>query len=69
MAPEIQARISEPFFTTRNDLGGTGLGLSISRSIVKDHRGTLEFVSEPGKGSTFVVAIPVGKPNAQEDGT
>ena len=69
MAPEIQAKIAVPFFTTRNDLGGTGLGLSISRSIVKDHRGTLEFVSEPGKGSTFVVAIPVGKPNAQEDGT
>lgn len=51
-------RILEPFFTTKLDNGGTGLGLSICNSIVKDHSGSLEFSSEPGKGTTFTVRLP-----------
>jgi PAS domain S-box-containing protein len=66
MSPDVRTKIMEPFFTTKLDCGGTGLGLSISRSIVKEHRGTLEFVSELGKGTTFIVNIPAGEPAVQE---
>jgi len=52
-------RIMDPFFTTKLDSGGSGLGLSISRSIINGHNGTLEFDSELGKGSTFVVKLPI----------
>lgn len=58
---DISGRIMEPFFTTKLDKGGTGLGLSICHSIIKDHHGVLEFESEPGKGTTFVVKIPPAK--------
>jgi len=59
MTREVLERITEPFFTTRGDAGGTGLGLSISYSIVKEHRGMLEFDSEPGKGTTARLRLPV----------
>ncbi len=58
MGPEAARRIMEPFFTTKLDSGGTGLGLSICQSIVREHRGRLEFTSEPGRGSTFRVQLP-----------
>jgi PAS domain S-box-containing protein len=54
----LRSRIMEPFFTTKLDRGGTGLGLTISNSIIKDHNGVLEFISEPGKGTVFTVRIP-----------
>jgi signal transduction histidine kinase len=66
MPGQVSSRMLEPFFTTRLDIGGTGLGLFISQSIVKEHGGTLEFTSEPGKGTTFIVKIPAGKPASQE---
>ncbi|HUH98493.1 MAG TPA: GAF domain-containing protein [Anaerolineales bacterium] len=52
-------RIFEPFFTTKGDQGGTGLGLSVTYGIVTDHGGTIEVDSLTGKGSTFVVWLPV----------
>ncbi|MBI5847455.1 MAG: PAS domain S-box protein [Nitrospirae bacterium] len=55
---EVLEKITEPFFTTRLDSGGTGLGLSISKSIIDDHRGTLEFISEPNGGATAIVRLP-----------
>jgi PAS domain S-box-containing protein len=55
--PEIAARIMETFFTTRLECGGTGLGLAISSTIVKEHGGSIEFSSEPGKGTTFTVRL------------
>jgi PAS domain S-box-containing protein len=61
MSREDCVRIMEPFFTTKLDKGGTGLGLFISQSIIKEHGGSLEFTSEPGKGTTFVVGIPTGR--------
>lgn len=59
MTKDVLERITEPFFTTRSDSGGTGLGLSISYSIVKEHKGTLEFDSAPGKGTRVTVRLPV----------
>jgi hypothetical protein len=58
MSPEVLERIKEPFFSTRLDSGGLGLGVSICRSIVQEHRGTLEFESEVGKGTRAVIRLP-----------
>jgi PAS domain S-box-containing protein len=51
--------ILEPFFTTRRTSGGTGLGLSVSSRIINDHGGTLNFISEPGKGTTAEIRFPL----------
>ena len=61
MEPEVMEHIFEPFFTTRAVGTGTGLGLSISYSIIEEHNGTLEARSEPGKGSEFVITLPVSR--------
>ncbi|WP_224963097.1 PAS domain S-box protein [Geomonas subterranea] len=58
MSGEVLSRLTEPFFTMRIDKGGTGLGLYISSSIVKEHGGTLEFESEPGRGTKATVRLP-----------
>lgn len=60
MAKEIQPRIFEPFFTT-NEVGeGTGLGLSIAYDIIiNKHGGNIRVVSEVGKGSTFILSLPL----------
>jgi len=59
MSADVRERIGEPFFSTKLDYGGTGLGLAISNFIVKEHKGFLEFESEPGKGTTARVKLPV----------
>ena len=59
IAPEVQARIFEPFFSTKEVGQGTGLGLSVSYGIVQRHRGTLTVESSPGQGATFTIALPV----------
>jgi len=56
--PEID-KIFDPFYTTSSVGKGTGLGLSISYSIIKQHSGTIEVESGEGKGSTFIVKLPV----------
>ncbi|QWV92345.1 PAS domain S-box protein [Geomonas oryzisoli] len=59
MSEEVLARLTEPFFTMRINKGGTGLGLYISSSIVKEHGGSLDFESEPGKGTRVTVRLPI----------
>jgi signal transduction histidine kinase len=57
IAPENLGRLFEPFFTTK--INGTGLGLAISRRIALEHHGSIHVHSEPGKGSTFSLLLPV----------
>jgi polar amino acid transport system substrate-binding protein len=57
--PDVLPHITDPFFTTRSNSGGIGLGLSISSRIVKEHGGTMAFSSEPGKGTTAEITVPV----------
>jgi PAS domain S-box-containing protein len=59
MSADVKNRLFEPFYSTKLDSGGTGLGLAISNVIIMDHRGVLEFDSEPGKGTTAIVKLPV----------
>ena len=55
--PEKIDRIFNPFFTTKDK--GTGLGMAISRKIVEAHEGSIDVVSEPGRGSEFAIALPL----------
>ena len=56
---EHLAHIFDPFFTTKGIGKGTGLGLSISYAIIKEHEGRIQVESEPGKGSSFTIVIPM----------
>jgi PAS domain S-box-containing protein len=58
MTQEVQHRLFDPFFTTKG-VRGTGLGLSVSQALIKGHQGTLTADSEPGRGTTFVVRLPI----------
>lgn len=57
MTEETQARLFEPFFTTKAH--GSGLGLSISYGIIESHDGQILVESEAGKGSTFILLLPI----------
>ena len=56
---DMQREIFKPLVTTRRGKGGTGLGLAIVERIVRGHAGSVDVESEPGKGATFRVAIPL----------
>ncbi len=60
MSDEVRQRLFDPFFTTKQEGKGTGLGLSISHQIVTEaHGGTLQCISCLGKGTQFVIQIPL----------
>ncbi len=65
--PEVRARIFDPFFTTKEVGKGTGQGLAIARTVVVEkHGGTSHFETEPGKGTTFYIRLPVAGPVSSE---
>jgi len=64
VAEEIQSRIYEPFFTTKEVGKGTGQGLSFAHSVVvKKHKGKIWFETEPRHGTTFFIELPVREPD------
>ncbi|MDN5287224.1 MAG: hypothetical protein JWR38_3498 [Mucilaginibacter sp.] len=58
MNDETRQKIFEPFFTTKGVGEGTGLGLSIVFGIIEKHQGSIEVISSPGNGATFIVSLP-----------
>ncbi|MBR9977937.1 MAG: HAMP domain-containing histidine kinase [Bacteroidetes bacterium] len=65
ISSEDQRNIFEPFFTTKEEGHGTGLGLSVAYGIIQRHGGRINVDSEPGKGSTFIITIPIQGPSEQ----
>ena len=69
--PEAQPRLFERFYRVdparARDTGGTGLGLSIVKHVVADHGGEVRVWSEPGRGSTFTVRLPLPPPEEEGD--
>ena len=59
--PTLVKKITDPFYTTKRNNGGTGLGLSITSKIILQHNGSLEFNSEPNKGTVATIKIPLVK--------
>jgi signal transduction histidine kinase/FixJ family two-component response regulator len=58
MTPEVKSRLFDPFFTTKGK-SGTGMGMAVSFGIIRRHNGSIDVESEPGRGTTFRIALPV----------
>jgi two-component system NtrC family sensor kinase len=64
--PDVLPRLFEPFVTTKESGKGVGLGLAISKNIIERHHGVIEVDSEPGRGTTFHIFLPVEGQPAEE---
>ncbi|HZE68741.1 MAG TPA: ATP-binding protein [Pyrinomonadaceae bacterium] len=58
MSQEVKSRLFDPFFTTKGR-AGTGMGLAVSFGIIRRHSGSIEVESEPGRGTTFRISLPI----------
>jgi signal transduction histidine kinase len=63
--PELQDRIYEPFFTTKEIGQGSGQGLALARTTLEQHSGSIECTSAPGEGTTLTLRIPLTTPAAE----
>ena len=68
IAKENLENIFDPFFTTKEAGKGTGLGLSVSYGIIKEHGGNILVESEEGKGTKFIIELPIVKGEPDEKG-
>ena len=59
MSKEVQSNLFTPFYTTKSL--GLGLGLCITKTIIQEHAGSIQVFSEPGRGATFMVTLPVNR--------
>jgi signal transduction histidine kinase len=59
VAPELRARVFDPYFTTRRE--GTGLGLALVQKIVLQHGGEIEVGERPGGGALFTLGFPLAR--------
>lgn len=66
MTDEVKRRIFDPFFTTKG-ASNSGLGMSVSFGIVKRHGGEILIESEVGKGTTFIIHLPIGYEEERKD--
>jgi PAS domain S-box-containing protein len=60
MSEEVRLKIFEPFFTTKPEGEGTGMGMAVIHGIIEEHGGKIRVESEEGKGTTFIISLPVG---------
>ena len=59
---EIQGRLFDPFYTTKEEGQGTGLGLSVVYGIIQKHHGDISVRSAPGAGASFIIRLPLNEP-------